>query len=89
MPCWPRSSGVIKRNVIGDFSINLNDRFYCKWIFLGEYPENAISVIMVVRGWCVSVIEFHRLGIAVECGNLSMKWHVFAVQIKTMVAFSL
>ena len=42
---------------------------------------------MLARRCRVTAIEFHKLGTAMKNHNLTLKWQVFAVHIKTMVIF--
>jgi len=47
------------------------------------------SMIMLVRWCCLLAIECQRMEMAMEHRNLTMKWQVSAIQIKTVVIFSL
>ena len=58
-------------------------------VFTGKYLKNVTLVITLSRGGHVSAIDFQRQGFIMEPHNATMKWQVSAVQLKTMVIFSL
>ena len=86
VPCWHQLLWAIRKKRCWEFYLRFKLSFLVvNGYFCRKTSENTFRCDNTCQ-W-VLAIECHRLGIVMERCNLTMKWQVFVVQIKTIDVF--